>query len=96
MMLIMRLLAFLLFAAGSFAGDSLYFPPNQDAGWERMEPAKAGWDSAALQSVIASSARTRNTVTGRKVAARPANRGRDGGAYSPSLPGLRGAATASS
>jgi CubicO group peptidase (beta-lactamase class C family) len=62
MMLIMRLLAFLLFATASFAADSLYFPPNQDAGWERMQPAKASWDAAALNKALDFAGSRRSTA----------------------------------
>ena len=62
MMLIMRLLAILLFASVSFAADNLYFPPKQDARWERMEPAKAGWDATALQAALDFAGTRRSTA----------------------------------
>src|SRR6478672_4727779 len=62
MMLIMRLLAFLLFATSSFAADSLYFPPRQDARWERIQPDKAGWDAKALQAALDFAGTRRSTA----------------------------------
>ena len=48
----MRLFAFLLLAGGTLAAGDLYFPPKQDTGWKRIEPAKAGWNRAAIDAAV--------------------------------------------
>lgn len=48
----MRFLTILLLTASAWAADSLYFPPKQDARWERISPAKAGFDPAAIQTAL--------------------------------------------
>lgn len=44
--------ALLLAAAASLAAEGLYFPPENDARWERVEPAAVGWNSQALEAVF--------------------------------------------
>ena len=57
----MRLFAFLLLGTTAAAGN-LYFPPKQDAGWDRIEPAKAGWDRAAIEAALDLAGARRSTA----------------------------------
>src|SRR6188508_3113754 len=38
-------------ASAAGAADSLYFPPTEGK-WQQVEPAKAGWDAAAIDSAL--------------------------------------------
>src|SRR5579871_3428954 len=58
----MHLLALLPFAASAFAAGNLYFPPVRDAAWERIEPAKAGWDRAAIEAALDLAGARRSTA----------------------------------
>jgi CubicO group peptidase (beta-lactamase class C family) len=57
----MSLLVALLLASAALA-DSLYFPPKQDAHWERVEPAQAGWNASALQAALDFAGSRRSTA----------------------------------
>jgi CubicO group peptidase (beta-lactamase class C family) len=48
----MRLFASLLLSAGALAAGDLYFPPQQDSGWQRIAPDKAGWKKAAIEAAL--------------------------------------------
>jgi CubicO group peptidase (beta-lactamase class C family) len=58
----MRLFAFLLLAAAPAAGADLYFPPKQDAAWERIEPAKAGWRREGIAAALELAGSRRSTA----------------------------------
>lgn len=62
MMHSMHLFAFLPLATAAFAAGNLYFPPQQDARWERIEPAKAGWDRAAIDAALDLAGSRRSTA----------------------------------
>ena len=48
----LRITALLIACASLVAGAELYFPPADDAQWERIDPAEAGWDAEALEAVF--------------------------------------------
>lgn len=48
----MRAAALLLATALSLSGADLYFPPADDAQWERIPPSEAGWDEQALEAAL--------------------------------------------
>lgn len=57
----MRWLAILLLLQGPPAAERIYFPAN-DTTWERVEPARAGWDSHALDEALEFAGSRRSTA----------------------------------
>ena len=51
-----------LLIAGPLAAGGLYFPPAEDAKWQRIAPAKAGWSASALDSAIEFAGTRRSTA----------------------------------
>lgn len=39
-------------AVGVAHSDSVYFPPEQDTGWETISPESLGWDVDALDELL--------------------------------------------